>query len=669
MIALRKLFKVFGRGSLHFLHPSNRKILAYIRSYEFEDGHCETILCVANLSRFAQPVQLDLSRYAGRQPVEMLGYVAFPAVDKTPYALTLAPYSSLWLELQEGAPIPEAPVVDAPAQEPAERALQMTAMPGGSLGALLTESSRALLEQVLPSFIAQRRWFGGKSRSIRSAQLASVTPIPGTSAALSTVSLLYEDGTSDQYQLPLALATDGEAEDLREKAPNTIIATLNRETGPVTLYDATASTEFRTSLLQLIVKGSEIALELGASQASFAATKASTFDGHELLELPSRVGSAEQSNTSIIIGDQAILKLFRRLRAGENPDVEITRFLTEVAHYANIPAYLGDLHRTDDETTLAFLQVFAPNEGDGWEWTLEELGRYFESVANCPTPTNTGQPAQIGERNEVPAEAREHAGLFLEAAHLLGRRTGELHVALATPTTNPAFAAEPFNDHDLAAERERILAQAQTALSTLQDGMDRVPAEAREDARRLAGAVSAVEELLAGLNGEATHFGQRIRIHGDYHLGQTLRSRSDFLLVDFEGEPARTLEERRRKQSPLRDVAGMLRSFSYATQAGLQRATQRRPDTTDALRPWARLWENASAAAYLEGYADAVKARPELLPQPAEAKVLLSSLLLEKAFYELLYELNNRPAWLSIPLHGLLTLLAQAGKPQDAEAR
>ncbi len=443
---------------------------------------------------------------------------------------------------------------------------------------------------------------------------------------------------------------------------------LNREGGPVTLFDATASAEFRTALLQLIVKGSEIALELGASQASFAATKSKTLDGRELLDLPSRVGSAEQSNTSILFGEQAILKLFRRLRAGENPDVEITRFLTEVANYGNIPAYLGDLHRTDDGTTLAFLQVFAPNEGDGWGWTLEELSRYFESVANCPPPVSVGKPPELGASNDVPAEAREHAGFYLEAAHLLGRRTGELHVALATPTDNQAFAAERFTVHQLASEHERIVAQAQSALNTLSSGIDRVPAELREEAARLLRARSSLDRLLEGLDGDPARFGQRIRIHGDYHLGQTLRSRSDFLLVDFEGEPARTLEERRQKQSPLRDVAGMLRSFSYAAQSGLQRATQRRPDTMDALRPWAMLWENASSAAYLQGYAEAVKAKPELMPQPVEGKALLSSLLLEKAFYELLYELNNRPAWLSIPLTGLLMLLGSADKAKDTGA-
>ncbi len=668
MIALRKLFHVFGRGTLEFLHPENRKILAYVRSYRAEDGHCETVLCVANLSRFAQPAALDLGKFCGRQPVEMLGYVPFPEVGKALYPLTLAPYSFLWLELQERGAAPEAPVVDFPADVLLERLGETTPAPMNALGRVLSESGQALLEQVLPGYIAQRRWFGGKSRTICAVQMASVTPLPGEEAALSNVNVIYEDGTSELYQLPLAMATGAEAEALRETAPGSVIATVNRSPAPVTLYDASAKASFRTALLTMIARGSEVAINLGESAASLSATKAAGFHGAELLELPSRVGSVEQSNTSILFGEKAILKLFRRLRAGENPDVEVTRFLTDVGKYANVPAYLGDLHRTDDGTTLAFLQAFAPNEGDGWAWTLEELDRFFDAVSNCAPPKHEGALPTMGQIPEIPPELEEQAGLFLEAAQLLGRRTGELHVALATPTENEAFSAESFTQHDLAAERERIARQASGALEALRSALDRLPAEARPLAEELLQARARVTHLLTGLEGDPASFGQRIRIHGDYHLGQTLRSRSDFMLVDFEGEPARTLEERRQKQSPLRDVAGMLRSFSYAAQAALGRHAQRRPENGDALRPWAVLWERASAARFLAGYSLAVAARPGLVPAAGQAQKLLSALLLEKAFYELLYELNNRPAWLPIPLNGIMELLGTMdAKPAAAD--
>ncbi len=668
MIALRKLFHVFGRGTLEFLHPENRKILAYVRSYEAEDGHCETVLCVANLSRFAQPVALDLAKYAGRQPMEMIGYVPFPEIGRGLYPLTLTPYSFLWLELQEGAPVAETPTVEQMAGELTHRAGATSTALSNGLNAFLNETSQPLLEQLLPPYIAKRRWFGGKSRTIRTTQIMEVTPLPGGQSAFATVQVAFEDGTADLYALPLATLGDREAEPLREKSPSAVIATLNRKSDPLTLIDATASAEFRAALLNLIVSRAELALNLGGSLGSIVANKATSFDGRELLELPSRVGSVEQSNTSILFGEKAILKLFRRLRAGENPDVEVTRFLTEVAHYPNVPAYLGDLHRTDDGTTLAFLQAFAANEGDGWAWTLEELGRYFEAVANCPAPKTTGAPARLGDDTPLP-EAREHAGIFVDAAQLLGRRTGELHVALATPSDNAAFTGEPFNTHDLAAERERIEAQANAGFDALEQALDHVPAEAREAVEHLLRRRGQAGALLGGLDGDPTHFGRRIRIHGDYHLGQTLRSRSDFMLVDFEGEPARTLEERRQKQSPLRDVAGMLRSFSYAAQLALGRAASRRPDTLETLRPWATLWENASSATFLRGYTEALRAKPELLPAPVEAQTLLSALLLEKACYELLYELNNRPAWILIPVLGLEALLGQSSELNPSGAQ
>ncbi len=662
MIALRKLFKVFGRGTLEFLHPENRKILAYVRAYESEDGHCETVLCVANLSRFAQPVALDLARFAGRQPVEMLGYVSFPEISKGLYPLTLAPYSFLWLELQERQPVAEAPVVEPAADLLMERVGEISPMPINALGRILNESGRALLEQVLPGYISQRRWFGSKSLTIRTAQILSVTPLPGDEGAISVVSVVYDNGDSDLYQLPLAMASGAEAEKLRETAPAAVIATVNHADGPVTLYDATASSGFRSALISLIARGSEVALNLGESSASLSATKARAFDGQEFLAMPSRVGSVEQSNTSILFDEKAILKLFRRLRAGENPDVEVTRFLTKVGRYTNVPAYLGDLHRTDDGTTLAFLQAFAPNEGDGWAWTLEELDRYFDSVANCPIPDDVGDLPALGRPAQISSELEEHAGFFLDAAQLLGRRTGEMHVALATPTENEAFRAEAFTQHDVAAERDRVNVQASTAMEALTTALERVPQEARPLADRLLRKGNRLQELLTGLDGDPARFGKRIRIHGDYHLGQTLRSRSDFMLVDFEGEPARTLEERRRKQSPLRDVAGMLRSFSYAAQAALQRHAQRRPENGEALHPWATLWERGSAAKFLQGYREAMRARPELLPAPELAQRLLASLLVEKAFYELMYELNNRPNWLPIPLRGILELLEPTEK-------
>ncbi len=665
MIALRKLFQVFGRGTLEFLHPENRKVLAYIREYQREDGSPpETVLCVANLSRFAQPVALDLSKYVGSQPVEMLGYVPFPEIRADLYPVTLAPYSFLWLELQPPVPRPEPPVVERTSAAGRKiEGVPLTPAPALSLASLLAEPEQETLRTLLPQFLTKQRWFGSKSQRISDARVVSSAILNGTSALMTMLEVSFEDGPAELYQLPLAVATGEQAASIHASSPGAILATFEGDDTAI-LYDASTDPEFRHALLENIIADSgEENGNGGAGQLSgeaLQATRSQSLNAAELENIPSRLGSAEQSNTSILYGEIAILKLFRRIRTGENPDVEVTRFLTEVAHFQNIPAYLGDLHRASDRTTLAFLQAFASNQGDGWAWTIAELGLFYESVSNCPPPAIQGPPLSFAAAAPDPPEAREHAALYLDAARLLGQRTAELHLALATPTDNPAFSAQRYTEADLQEDRDRIGRQVTAgfdALAAAASGPLRDSSEwTRSAAERLLSQRDAELSSLAALGGDPTRFGSRIRIHGDYHLGQLLRSRSDFLIVDFEGEPARPLAERRRKQSPLRDVAGMLRSFSYAARSALDRHLQRHPEQGPALLAWASLWENSSCNAFLRGYRETMAARPDLLPGDTAADLLLRALLQEKAFYELLYELNNRPTWLHIPLAGLLSL-------------
>jgi maltose alpha-D-glucosyltransferase/alpha-amylase len=665
MIALRKIFQVFGRGTLEFLHPDNRKVLAYIRDCDFPDGHSETVLCVANLSRFAQPVQLDLSRFAGRNPVEMLGYVPFPPIDTTPYALTLAPYSFFWLELQPAAPRaaesnvtltddlasptpppsrPDTVISTEPRASEANRGASEAnrgasevapAFQGAKDSApahtdILT-THRSTIEALLPTYIATRRWFGSKSRTIISTRIASTTPVGP--AVIALIEITYDDATDpDLYQLPLATGPMDQTAAIQAISP--IIATL---AGRV-LFDATADPQFQQALLSMITKAD--------TSTDLAASRSSALDPTRLVDVPSRLSGAEQSNTSILYDGLAILKLFRHVRPGENPDVEVARFLTDVAHFTHSPAYFGDLHRTDDHTTLAFLQAFAPNQGDGWAWTLETLHNFYAQAAALGTP---------------PPQPHLQTQSYTAAAALLGKRTAELHRALATPTEDAAFAAEPFTTDDLTCERGRIEAQVDTALQALQAALPSLPPDVALTAQQLLAERPQLLARMHHLNGDPATFGQRIRIHGDYHLGQLLRvgteAAPDFLIVDFEGEPARSLAERRRKQSPLRDVAGMVRSFSYAAQAGLMAATESNAGLYAGLSPWATAWEQSATTAFLAAYRETIADNPGLSPQPAQADALLTALLLEKALYELLYELNNRPAWLAIPLQGLLALI------------
>jgi maltose alpha-D-glucosyltransferase/alpha-amylase len=628
MINLRKLFQVFGRGTLEFLHPENRKVLAYTRSYQAADGHSETVLCVANLSRFAQPAALDLSKFAGMQPVEMLGYVPFPVIDETLYTLTLAPYSFFWLELQTAAP------KSAPAPE-------YTTASASSPRAFVPDA--ALLERVLPAYIAGQRWFGGKSRGIRSIRLVSCAPLPQTAAALCLVEVTHNDGGVSLYQLPLAIASNSEAETIKAHSSHAVIITL--DDGSI-LYDATASDDFRTVLLRTVLQTSEQADS--QLEASYSATDLSA-----LTSQPSRVGSAEQSNTSILYGDQAILKLYRHVQCGENPDVEVARFLTDVAQFHSTPAYLGDLHLASDGTTLAFLQAFAANEGDGWQWTLTHLERFYTAVANLPAPRALTSQPNLNAPGIPQTDLNEFTGPYLEAAELLGKRTAEMHLALATPVDDSAFSVESFTANNIEALGNSILTQAAEAFDALQAALSNLPTESRVLAAQLSDKRQQLLSVIYRPAGDSTTFGARLRIHGDYHLGQLLRTTNDFLIVDFEGEPARPLSDRRRKNSPLKDVAGMLRSFGYAAHAALP------PSPSSSQLAWSSLWENTMANAFLIGYREALIAHPDLLPQPEHAQALLLTFLFEKALYELLYELNNRPEWLPLPLNGLMMLSNQ----------
>jgi maltose alpha-D-glucosyltransferase/alpha-amylase len=313
------------------------------------------------------------------------------------------------------------------------------------------------------------------------------------------------------------------------------------------------------------------------------------------------------------------------------------------------------------------LQGLIQNEGDGWQWTMDEISRYYDSCATCPVPPDLGRfPNFTGASDPAFLEVvREHAGLYVDAAALLGRRTAEMHLALATPTEDPAFHAEPFTARELADDAVRIEAQIARTLEALRRGMANLSSSETDPTADAAALILSQRRSLLSRARRINEVspenaGLRTRIHGDYHLGQILHTKADFVILDFEGEPARPLEERRAKQSPLKDVAGMLRSFGYAAYAGLSAFLQRRPPNNPAdtrnLEAWATLWQNAVSTEFLGAYQSTIAQNPHLIPQPSEAQLLLNAYLLEKALYELLYELNNRPAWVRIPLAGILAL-------------
>jgi maltose alpha-D-glucosyltransferase / alpha-amylase len=648
MVALRKLFTVFGRGSIEFLDPSNRKILAYLRQYQ-----AEQVLCVANLSRFAQPVDLDLSKLEGMTPVEMLGYVEFPAIERQPYRLTLAPYSFLWLELQRKTE-PSEISVDVAEQAP----LTVTA----GWPDLLEGAGRERLELInFPEYLPKQRWFAGKSRRIKSTRVVDWAVLQESHSVLVQLEVQFHSAPPEVYLLPLAMAFSNAAEELQKTAPNAIVTPIVSEKVPGLLHDGLFDDKTCAALFALI----ENQRELNGRHGRISGLPGKALQdvlGSAEIPLPVRRSSAEQSNTSVFYGDRFILKLFRHQSAGMNPDVEIGRYLTERGSFSRIPPFAGSIEylpAADGEpATLGMLQGLVANEGDGWKWTLEELDRYYETCAPIAFPTSTNgelqHPIDLSE-SPVSQLARDHVGIYLDSAATLGRRTAEMHLALSAPTDDAAFAPEPLVTQDLEVLFEDLRQHASGVLDLLKERVSYLPDEVVETAATVLSRRRRILDYFRTLRSDDLRT-QRTRIHGDYHLGQVLMVKTDFVILDFEGEPARPLADRRAKQCPLKDVAGMLRSFSYAAYVSLINYTARHSEDMARLEPWAQLWERSAAAEFLRAYRDTARGAEFLPLDRADFRKLLDIFLLDKALYEVLYEMNSRPAWVRIPLLGILSL-------------
>ncbi len=518
---------------------------------------------------------------------------------------------------------------------------------------------RELEESVLQGYLTRQRWFGAKSRAITATRIEDWAVFNQGVSALALIEVQYAEGESDTYLVTLGLLFGRAADALREESPNALLARVVTAAEEGVLHEAVFNDSASEALLALIAGGTQISSRegviLGVPSSALAQLKGPS------RETPRR-GSAEQSNTSIIFGDKLIMKLFRRQQVGPNPDTEIGSYLTEQTHFTHIAPFGGSIQYTrkgQEPSTLAMLQGLVTNEGDGWSWTLEELDRYYEtsaaqSFAQGGVIEEQTSLLQLSEAPETKF-AREHVGPYLDAAALLGRRTAELHLALASPTTDPAFMPEPLTSQDIDRLREDLILHAGSAFDALKENVARLPDSVLERAGLALSRRSMVLDRLRQLSARQID-ALRTRIHGDYHLGQVLRSKGDFVILDFEGEPARSLAERRTKQSPLKDVAGMLRSFSYAAFSALMKYSSRRPEDFHRLEPWARLWEQSVSSAFLRAYCEVAKGVPVIPSEPRLFQQLLEAYVIDKALYELAYELNNRPNWVLIPLTGILGL-------------
>jgi maltose alpha-D-glucosyltransferase/alpha-amylase len=644
VIAVRQQRKTFGRGTMTFIYPGNRKILAYLREHEDE-----SILCVANLSRQPQAVELDLSKYKGRVPVEMLGRSAFPPIGDLPYLLTLPAYGFYWFVLAREA---ELPGWHEPIPEPMPDLITLVLSSGWD-GLKRGRAAADFSRDVLPTYLAHQRWFAAKDTPITAARLGDMSRLwlDDSKAYLAAiVEVDLEGGEHQRYFVPLTADWDEAATSTHAPLLPYTLAKVRRGPHVGALVDATVMPDFARALIDA-VRGSA---DLGSTTGMLRCRPSSAFDFEIPRDVEVRRMGVEQSNTSIKVGDYMIVKIYRRLVDGVHPELEIGRFLTEVAHYGNTPATYGSIELIAEDgtpTALVALQQFIRNQGDGWRYTLEYLERNLEE-----------QRLGIGGE-EITVEGR-HA-VYCQRAATLGLRTAELHRAFALETGDPVFDPEPMTDADMASLRGDVEFQAERAFSGLRRSIGRLEGEPRASAEKLLLRERECLDIITRL-ADMPPPAAKTRHHGDFHLGQVLLERDDFILVDFEGEPARTLEERRIKKTPMRDVAGMIRSFDYASWVAVKTLARENPGARDDLAEHARAWRELAVGAFRSAYVDAMAGCVSYPADPKLAERLLDLLLLEKALYEVAYETSNRPAWLTIPISGVIALLNEAQDTLDA---
>lgn len=645
ILALRKNHQAFGRGKLVFLHPGNRKILAYLRLYEDD-----IILCVTNLSSAAQAVELDLSAYKGCVPVELMGRAAFPPIGELPYLLTLPGHNFYWFRLASGQ---EVPAWHEEHLRPEE--LPTLVLFDGWYSFFrdrvvpwriaMADKVRVQLEaDVLPHFVMAQHWYGARDKVVRHVVIGDYAEWVHKDYKwlLTLVHIDTAVGESQVYFLPLALAWENDDEErLRAMSP-VIVAKVRQQAQVGILGDAFADMAFCRAIVQAIGECQTLACVQGTIR--FSPTKAfTTLVPEATFNQPPQPPDTKGGNTVVALGNQLFLKAYRHLQIGARPEFEIGRFLTEVAKFPNMAPVLGVVEYQGNDgkhMTLALLQEYVKNQGNFWNYTLDYLGRFLEE---CLVAV------------DAPESSAQTHGAYLVLMHTLGQRTGELHNALGQTTGDTAFDPEPVSDADIAAWVLQVQAQAVITLDLL---------EHRE--KKLGEAVQLIAQaLLVQRNALADRLqtcipGQiqavKTRFHGNYQLEQVLLTQNDFVFTDFGGDPALPFAERCHKHSPVRDVADMLRSFSYAAHTALAHASADRPKSLEKLEPLVSAWKTEVEQVFLSAYEAAVCSSQRFATGMA-LRGLLDLFLLEKALYELRDELDNRPEWAIIPLRDILSLL------------
>jgi maltose alpha-D-glucosyltransferase/alpha-amylase len=660
LILQRKQFRAFGRGSLEFLYPSNRKVLAFVRQYDDE-----RILVVANLSRFAQCCELDLSQFNGSVPVEVFGHSRFPNITDLPYLLSLGPNAFYWFHLQPRDMVEALTLVSAPDEVPV--------LSVRSADEIYSDATLQALRKLAPRLLRKRPWFLGKSHIITSVNVRDIVAVPETAAHLLFVDVEYGDADTETYLVPLSVAIGQKAQSILHDRPEAVLARLEGPggEGEALLFAAAADRDFSDALLRAIVRRRRFRSQAGEFAGSHTRSfrRAWTSVQSNLEPCPL---ATEQPYTEVLYGNDFLLKLYRKLDQGANPGWEMPEFLTQQTDFAATPPALGslefrwsDVEGNPHQWTLGALTGAVANGTSGWQYTLDHLGLYFEHALavhhedprlrdlTVPDPLAESQPP-------LPAIMAELLGSYVDSTKQLARRTADLHKALASRADIPAFAPEPFTEFYRHSVYHGILGQLNRSLDTLRGRTGSLSQLAQQEVVTLFNREPEIRKQLLLLRDQRIR-GLRIRLHGDYQLSNLVHCGNDWMVVNFEGDPYRSPSERRIKRSPTRDIATMLRSFHYVSHAALFGDVPGiipSQEAHDTIERWARAWYRWVSCVFLKEYLQWMQGA-DLLPQrPEELRVLLASYLLERALLEIEHELQYRPQWIRIPLHGILEHLS-----------
>ncbi len=643
IIDLRKKYKAFSRGDFRFLMTDNPKILAFTRTYEDE-----TLLIVLNLSRYAQPTELDLKEFEGYQPVELQSRNKFPVIKDTRYFLSLGGHSYQWFSLQK--------VSGAVIQKGSRPDFKLNGLDDLFTGA----GKDILLNNILPEWLKNVRWFGGKGRDIQTIALEGrQTILESNQVNWLLLKVEYYYGFPEIYQLPVVFAPIDGNHSLAVDYPQSIITKLWIGEQEGYLCDALYDTRLHNFLICKLISNEGYNPE---SKLFFNATNTLQEHSDSLDKLPSRILSAEQSNTSIIFGDRYYMKIYRKVDYDINPDQEMIKVLTDDLNFEHIPSFLGSVDWISGKgnITLAMVQKLVESHGDAWVYMQEKLTAFNDKVLSSaneelPATELLGTMTKPYGFEELPDNLRELLDPSVaEQARLIGLRTAEMHLKLMS-ATKPEFRPEPYSLHYQRSIFSNLSTQVREAFQNLEKNRHRLSEEASAVGQELLGAKGDILQSMRQIYSRKLDL-PKIRIHGDYHLGQILFTGKDLVILDFEGEPARSYSERRLKFSALRDVAGMIRSFHYAAYGSLFLESETRHEDVERLLPYAEIWSHYMSGFFMKAYLERVAGTGLIPDDESDVKILLDVFLLSKAFYELNYELNNRPDWVMIPLKGILNI-------------